>query len=101
VSYVAAALLVPAAGYLYLQLEERLPFATLLVLALMADAMVLALLRAHMLLGGPASAWRIASCASTGDATAQARAASSAPFSFLTTPPSLKYSVDSGFDPIA
>lgn len=53
VSYIAVALLVPAVGYLYLQLEERLPFATLLLVALVADAMALALLRAYMLLDGP------------------------------------------------
>src|SRR4051794_22280586 len=44
-TYAAAALVVPAVGWLYLRLEARLPFARLVLLVLLADVATLAAAR--------------------------------------------------------
>src|SRR3954454_655935 len=54
-TYVAAALAVPAVGWLYLRLEPRLPFARLVLLVLLAD--VAALAAARLGLGAAGLRW--------------------------------------------
>src|SRR3954454_11761556 len=54
-TYVAAALAVPAVGWLYLRLEARLPFARLVLLVLLAD--VAALAAARLRLGAAGLRW--------------------------------------------
>src|SRR5919202_4644573 len=44
-TYAAAALVVPAVGWLYLRLEARLPFARLVLIVLLADVATLAAAR--------------------------------------------------------